>query len=176
MKTILNLPTCWEQISAFSKSQKIDSFDQYYTKRKSDYINLQIISREWKYYMVALMNFKLFDRYGGYRVLMFKFNHFNPAGLFSPNNLVLAVTLGLLGGVFRNYSVDSFFWIRSNNSVSDVHHSFLEISPREQWDNPRIWDQNIEIWIWFFGPFPADSQIPEYIPKNTKYIVRTNYV
>ena len=30
------------------------------------------------------MNFKLFDRYGGYRVLMFKFNHFNPAGLFSP--------------------------------------------------------------------------------------------
>lgn len=121
LKTILNLPTCWEQISAFSKSQKIDSFDQYYTKRKSDYINLQIISREWKYYMVALMNFKRFDRYGGYRVLMFKFNHFNPAGLFSPNNLVLAVTLGLLGGVFRNYSVDSFFWIRSNNSVSDVH-------------------------------------------------------
>ena len=121
LKTILNLPTCWEQISAFSKSQKIDSFDQYYTKRKSDYIYLQIISREWKYYMVDSMNFKLFDRYGGYRVLMFKFNHFNPAGLFSPNNLVLAVTLGLLGGVFRNYSVDSFFWIRSNNSVSDVH-------------------------------------------------------
>ena len=86
LKTILNLPTCWEQISAFSKSQKIDFFNQYYTKVKSDYINLQIISREWKYYMVALMNFKLFDRYGGYRVLMFKFNHFNPAGLFSPNN------------------------------------------------------------------------------------------
>jgi hypothetical protein len=76
LKTILNLPTCWEQISAFSKSQKIDSFDQYYTKRKSDYINLQIISREWKYYMVALMNFERFDRYGGYRVLMFKFNNF----------------------------------------------------------------------------------------------------
>ena len=128
LKTISNLPTCWEQISAFSKSQKIDSFDQYYTKRKSDYINLQIISREWKYDMVALMNFKLFDRYGGYRVLMFKFNHFNPAGLFSPNNLVLAVTLGLLGGVFRNYSVDSFFWIRSNNSVSDVHHSRISAS------------------------------------------------